>query len=242
MSVGWNLWHGCQKISPGCQNCYVYRMDAKFEKDSAQVKKNSCFDLPVQKNRKGEYKIPPGETVYTCFTSDFLLPDADEWRIQAWEMMKERSDLRFLFLTKRIDRLEKVLPPDWGAGYENVAIGCTVENQDRANYRLPIFLASPIAHRHIVCEPLLEQIELSSYLTQGVEQLLAGGESGPNARPCHFEWVLDLRRQALQAGISFYFKQTGANFVKDGRLYRIPRSQQHRQAAKAALNLSVRMK
>ena len=236
MSVGWNLWHGCQKISPGCQNCYVYRMDAKFEKDSAQVKKNSCFDLPVQKNRKGEYKIPPGETVYTCFTSDFLLPDADEWRIQAWEMMKERSDLRFLFLTKRIDRLEKVLPPDWGAGYENGAIGCTVENQDRADYRLPIFMSLPIRHRLITCEPLLGKLDLSPYLGPKIESVLAGGESGPLARVCDYAWVLDIRQQCIDAKVRFHFKQTGAKLLKDGKLYRVPRKLQHSQARKANIN------
>ncbi len=241
-SVTWNPWHGCHKISAGCEHCYVYRGDEQYGRDASIPVKTKSFRLPIARARDGSYKVPPGATVYTCFTSDFFLEDADEWRIEAWEMIRARPDLHFFFVTKRIDRMDVNLPLDWGKGYPNITIACTVENQDRANYRLPIFLASPIAHRHIVCEPLLEQIELSSYLTQGVEQLLAGGESGPNARPCHFEWVLDLRRQALQAGISFYFKQTGANFVKDGRLYRIPRSQQHRQAAKAALNLSVRMK
>ena len=63
-----------------------------------------------------------------------------------------------------------------------------------------------------------------------------GGESGPQARPCHFDWVLGLRRQAVEAGVPFVFRQTGANFVKDGRLYRIPRPLQHEQAQKAGLD------
>ena len=63
--------------------------------------------------------------------------------------------------------------------------------------------------------------------------MIAGGESGDDARVCRWEWVLDLHRQCVQAGVPFYFKQTGARFEKDGRLYRIPRARQLAQAAKA---------
>ena len=93
--------------------------------------------------KNGTYKIPSGNLVYTCFTSDFLIEDADEWRAEAWEMMRIRQDLRFLFITKRIDRLQQCLPPDWGDGYENVTICCTMENQDRVDYRLPIYKEIP---------------------------------------------------------------------------------------------------
>lgn len=80
------------------------------------------------KNAKGEYHIKPGKIVATCFATDFFLPEADEWRKEAWAMIKERSDLDFLILTKRIDRFLESLPSDWGDGYDNVNIGCTVEN------------------------------------------------------------------------------------------------------------------
>ena len=235
-SVSWNPWHGCHKISAGCEHCYVYRGDARYGRDPSVPAKTSSFRLPVARARSGAYRIPSGSTVYTCFTSDFLLEEANDWRIEAWEMIRARPDLRFFFVTKRIERLPVNLPLDWGTGYEHVTIACTVENQDRADFRLPIFLASPIAHRHIVCEPLLEKIELSAYLTRGIEQLSVGGESGSRARPCHFDWVLGLRRQAVEAGVPFVFRQTGANFVKDGRLYRIPRPLQHEQAQKAGLD------
>lgn len=134
----WNLWHGCHKWSEGCRHCYVYRTDGKYGKDSTVVTKTEKFGLPLQKKKNGEYKIPSGNLVYTCFTSDFLIEDADEWRAEAWEMMRIRQDLRFLFITKRIDRLQQCLPPDWGDGYDNVTICCTMENQDRVDYRLPI--------------------------------------------------------------------------------------------------------
>jgi protein gp37 len=115
----WNLWHGCRKLSPGCLNCYVYRTDEKYGRNSADVRKTRDFDLPLRASRSGG-RLPPGETVYTCFTSDFLLEDADPWRGEAWRMMRLRPDLNFLFITKRIHRLGACLPPDWGEGYENV--------------------------------------------------------------------------------------------------------------------------
>lgn len=77
------------------------------------------------------------------------IEDADEWRTEAWGMMQVRQDLRFLFITKRIDRLQQCLPSDWGNGYDNVTICCTMENQDRIDYRLPIYKAAPIKHKII---------------------------------------------------------------------------------------------
>ena len=165
MSVSWNPWHGCRKISEGCRNCYVYRQDSRHDKDSREVRQTAMFDRPVRRSRDGRFKVPAGEMVYTCFTSDFLLEEADAWRAEAWEMMRIRHDLRFLFFTKRIDRLAAVLPPDWGDGYENVVIGCTVENQAMADYRLLLFLATPVRHRLIVCAPLLGPLDIARYLS-----------------------------------------------------------------------------
>ncbi len=236
MSVLWNPWHGCRKISPGCENCYVYRGDARYGRESSSVKKTGDFSLPVLRDRQGAFKIPSGELVYTCFTSDFLLKDADEWRKDAWQMMRLRRGLNFLFITKRIDRLLDCLPPDWGQGYENVHICCTCENQDRADYRLPIFMAAPIRHKSVVCEPLLEGIDLSPYLGDWCEQVVAGGESGERARECRHEWILGLREQCVAANVPFRFRQTGALFIKDGRAYRIPRRLQHAQARNAKLD------
>lgn len=233
----WNPWHGCHKISPGCAHCYVYRMDEHHERDSNTVVKNSEFNLPVRKNRWGGYKIPAGEVVYTCFTSDFFLEDADEWRPETWAMIRERKDLSFFIVTKRIHRLMETIPEDWGRGYDNVTICCTVENQERADYRLPIFLEAPIRHKQIICEPLLEQINLSRYLGGWIDGLIAGGESGNDARLCRYQWVLSLREQCREAGVPFTFKQTGAYFEKDGRLYHIARRFQHTQAKQAEIDL-----
>ena len=232
----WNPWHGCHKLSAGCVNCYVYRTDGKHGIDSSVVVKTKSFGLPVQKKRDGSYKIGAGEMVYTCFSSDFFVEDADEWRGEAWEMIRSRPDLRFLMITKRIDRLQAVVPDDWGERYDNVTICCTMENQERADYRLPIYRAAPVKHKIIVCEPLLSAVDLSPYLGAWVEQVIVGGESGREARTCHYDWVLGIRRQCVEHGISFRFRQTGARLLKDGQLYRIRRQFQHSQARKAGID------
>jgi hypothetical protein len=69
------------------------------------VHRTKSYDLPLRQKRDGSWTIPPGDMVWTCFSSDFLLEDADEWRPWAWAMMKVRSDLDFFFITKRIHRL-----------------------------------------------------------------------------------------------------------------------------------------
>lgn len=236
--ANWNPWHGCRKISEGCRNCYVYRSDLRYDRDPSRIYKTGDFDLPVRRSRRGEYKIPSGEIVWTCFTSDFLLDAADEWRGEAWDMIYERHDLHFLFITKRIDRFDKCKPRDWGEGWDNVEICSTCENQDRADYRMPILLSLPIKRKNIVCEPLLGPIDLSPYLTPEIVQVTVGGESGSEARPCNYDWILDIRRQCIEAGVPFYFKQTGAKFIKDGKLYRVERRFQHSQARKANININ----
>lgn len=233
----WNPWHGCHKISPGCQNCYVYRLDSRYEKDSSVVAKTGNFNLPVKKNRAGAYKLAGFDTIYTCFTSDFFLEDADDWRVEVWKMIRLRPDLDFLIITKRIDRFHVSLPDDWADGYPNVTICSTVENQDRADYRLPILLKEPIRHKSIICEPLLEPIDLTPYLNASIEEVVAGGESGNEARLCKFDWVLQIREQCREKGVPFWFKQTGANFEKDGHVYCIARKYQHSQARKAGIDL-----
>jgi len=237
MDNSWNPWHGCKKISEGCANCYVYRIDAKYERQGSDIKKNLGFDLPIKKNRRGDYKIPSGETLYTCFTSYFLLEEADSWRPESWRIMRERYDLTFVFFTKRIARLASVLPDDWGDGYDNVVVGCTCENQARADERLPIFLEVPIKHRLIICSPLLGETDLTPYLNDSIDEVSVGGESGVNARVCDYGWILKIREQCRVSGVKFLFHQTGYRFVKDGKLYLIDRKAQHSQARKAGINL-----
>lgn len=232
----WNPWHGCEKYSPGCMHCYVYRRDAKYELDASAVHQNAAFDLPIRKKRDGTYKLQAPDTVFTCFTSDFFLDKADPWRADAWAMMKERQDLHFFFITKRILRFYEQLPRDWGDGYPNVTIGVTCENQAMADERLRFLRTLPIHEKHIICEPMLEAIDLSQFLSDGISRVLVGGESGKDARLMRYRWALSVREQCMAHGIPFFFKQTGAHFEKDGRIYHIPRSKQGSQARKAGIS------
>ena len=107
--MNWEPWTGCTPYSEGCKYCYYYGPYAKRYGQN-EVTKTDKFDWPVRRNAKGELGIKGGKTVATCFATDFFLPEADEWRKEAWAMIKERQDLDFLILTKRIDRFMTSLP------------------------------------------------------------------------------------------------------------------------------------
>jgi len=233
----WNLWHGCHKKSEGCQHCYVYRRDASFEKDANIVTKTTSFSLPVRRDRSGSWKVPSGTLMWTCFTSDFFIEEADAWREEAWLMIHRRSDLHFFMTTKRIERFEECKSADWDDGYRNVTIAVTVENQQECDRRLPVYIPLPIRHKMLICEPLLEAINFRSYLHEELfEMVIVGGESGPEARPCDFEWVKQIRLQCINSGTAFHFKQTGACFVMNGRTYHVERNLQKAQAQKANID------
>ena len=119
-------------------------------------------------------------------------------------------------------------------------MGCTVENQAMADYRLPFLLDAPLRHKLIICAPLLGPLDIARYLVPGIEEVSVGGESGNEARPCNYDWILSIRRQCVAADIPFAFHQTGARLVKDGRLYRIRRPYQHSQARKAGIDYKAK--
>jgi protein gp37 len=203
--------------------------------DTNRVVKTDKFFAPIERNKKGEYKIKSGETVYLCFSSDFLIEDADPWRDECWAMIKERSDLHFVFLTKRIERFLVCVPEDWQDGYENVTVGCTVENQNRADERLSIFSKLPIQHKNIICQPLIERVVLKPFLS-GVELVVVGGESDIHARPLDYEWVLAIREECVMQGVRFEFRQCGTYFIKGDKKYKLNVNQLCAQAKKANIN------
>ena len=246
MEVTWNPWHGCTKYSEGCRNCYVYRQDEMFGRDSTICKKTNDFNLPVKKDRRGNYKIPSGSLIMTCFSSDFLLGDADSWRDECLEMMKTRSDCMFYFFTKRIERLNFSVP-------DNVIVGCTCENQKMADYRLPIFKKLNIKYKTIILAPMLEKMDISKYLDDDIFEVSVSGESGSSqqiraqqiraqqVRALNYDWVLDIRNQCIKANVNFGFHQTGARFIKDGKEYFIERKYQLSQARKADIDFTCKM-
>lgn len=232
----WNLIHGCHKKSEGCRHCYVFTRDEENGIDTNVIRKTASFDLPLRRNRKHQWKIPCGSMVMTCFSSDFFIEEMDRWRNEAWSMMRIRKDLRFYIVTKRPERIEMCLPEYWEELKDRLYICCTMESQRRVDERLPIFLQVPLEHKEIIVEPMLEQVDFHFPLI-GIDCITVGGESGIGARPCRYEWILDVRRQCERANIGFHFMQTGANFIKDGKHYSMNHRLQMQQAAKASIDL-----
>jgi protein gp37 len=113
-----------------------------------------------------------------------------------------------------------------------------------ADKRLPTYLSLPLIHHSVMIEPMLGFVNLRPYFskyrkTDGtplLEGVSVGGESGPDARPCDFAWVLDAHMQCVENGVAFSYHQTGARLIKGGKEYLIPRENQHEQAHRAGLD------
>lgn len=236
----WNLWHGCKKISEGCQNCYMYHLDKSRNADikSNIVTLTNNFDYPLKKDRFKEYKIKSGEMIRVNMTSDTFIQEADKWRDEMWEIIKKRSDVSFYILTKRANRMRFCLPDDWGDGYENVILNVTCENQARADERIPYLLDIPAKHKGLFCAPLISEINIEEYLkTNQIELIMCGGENYGGSRTCKYEWVKNLSGQCEKYKVNFNFIETGTNFEKDGKSYNIPSKKiQAQQAYKSELN------
>ena len=235
----WNPWHGCRKVSEGCQNCYMFFLDKQRGKDGGDIYRTKAgFRYPLSKDRSGQYKVKSGEMLRVCMTSDFFLEEADPWRDESWEIIAQRPDVKFFLLTKRPERVEKCLPRGWGDGWEHVMLNVTAENQRRADERIPILLSLPFQHKGVMCAPYIGPVSMKDALVTGqIEQVLCDGENYGGSRPCHYEWVKALRDECAAADVTFVFCGTGRRFVKDGRLYKIEESAvQSQQAFKSGLH------
>ena len=235
----WNPWHGCVKCSEGCQHCYMYFLDRVRGRSAANIyRTKSGFTYPLQKERSGRYKIQSGELIRVCMSSDFFLEEADQWRDEAWEIMRQRSDVKFFLLTKRPQRVKKCLPEDWGDGWENIFFNVTCENQRRVDERIPILLELLFKHKGIMCAPFIGAVSIEKYLGAGqIEQVICGGENYDGARPCHFDWVKNLRAECVAHNITFCFIETGTVFIKDGKRYHMPKKHiQSEMAYKSGMN------
>ena len=200
----------------------MYFLDKKRNIDTSIVYKTSNFDYPIQKDKKGNYKLRGGMQLYVGLSTDFFVEEADLWRDEAWKIINKRKDIAFRILTKRAGRIEKCLPNDWGEGYENVMISVTTENQIRADERLEILMNLPAKHKGFMAAPLIGEVDAEKYLSTGkIDEVLCGGENYDGARPCHFEWVKLLSDQCKRYNVTFDFIETGTIFVKDGKFYTI---------------------
>ena len=238
----WNPWHGCVKCSEGCENCYMYCLDRRRDKNGADIYLTANARYPLSKDRKGRYKIQSGEQISVCMTSDFFLEQADQWRGEAWDIMRMRSDVIFYLLTKRPQRVADCLPADWGDGWDNIFFNVTCENQKRADERMPILLELPFKHKGVQVAPMLGPVTLAKYLDSGqIEQVICGGENYDGMRPCNFDWVKSLREECATRDITFCFVETGTVFIKDGKKYILKGKRlQTQQAFKSGMNYQGR--
>lgn len=232
----WNPWRGCKKCSDGCLHCYIRKGDAKRGVDTNEIVKTKDFAKPTVRMKNGSYKMKPG-IVYTCFSTDFLIEEADSWRTECWEMIKERQDCTFLFLTKRIERFMECIPEDWNDGYDNVVVCCTIENQKNADKKLAVFQTLPIKHKCITAQPLIGSIDIERFL-EGIELVVVGGESDYYARPLDYNWVLNIREQCIRKNVAFEFRQCGTHFIKDGKKYKLQTKDLCSQARKANIDFN----
>lgn len=225
----WNPWIGCQKVGPGCDNCYAEALDARkmFSGTThfgARVPRLRTKEANWNQVRRWNKQAPDSMfagrkgfwPVFCASLADVFDNEVDTaWREDVWQLIRECPNLTFQVLTKRIGNVPKMLPPDWGKGYPNVWLGATIVNQEEADRDIPKLLSIPAAKRFLSMEPLLGAVSLDCLPIYGEDEtpllhwIVVGGESGSHARPMHPLWVESLRDQCGAAGIQFLFKQWG---------------------------------
>jgi protein gp37 len=210
----WNPWMGCHKRSIGCLQCYMHREMKFYGKNPATVVRTSpnTFHNPLRWAKNG--KVQPGSRIFVCSWSDFFIEEADAWRNEAWEIVKMTSQFIYIIPTKRPERIQRCLPPDWGQGYPNVWLLVSTENQEMFERRFPVLEHVPAKVKGISAEPLLGHIDIGRHK---IDWLITGGESDKRApRPCNIEWVRSLRDQCMRRGIPYFHKQHGGIKKIDG--------------------------
>jgi len=257
----WNPIIGCTPISEGCEHCYARRMAQRL-RGRCGYPKDDPFRVTFHPDRLYQplrWKKP--RMIFVCSMGDLFHPDVSEYDILAiWQRMgefhdrngdilpvKKRPGHTYMVLTKRPERALEFLSHRYPHGYErkNVWLGVSVENQKRADERIPILLQIPAAKRGVSIEPMLGPINLDEWLYQqttvcwgpgeddwgydieprddGIDWIICGGESGPGARPMHPDWPRSIRDQCQAAGVPFFFKQWGGinkkstGHILDGR-------------------------
>jgi len=180
----------------------------------------SALDKPLRRKKPTVY--------FVCSMGDlFHENNKTEWILRVWSIMAQCPQHIFLVLTKRSHVMYDLMPCIQGNGscefdvdgeatpsYQwpqwplpNVYLGVTVENSD-ATPRIEDVINTEAAKRFISIEPMLEEIDITPWV-ENIDQVIVGGESGPNARPMHPDWVRSIRDQCEEAGTPFFLKQWG---------------------------------
>lgn len=209
-----NPWWGCAKVSPACAHCYAEAWAKRTghavwgNRSERRFFGETHWREPIKWNNEA---IAKGERrrVFCASMADVFERRADlnESRRKLWALIEATPALDWLLLTKRPWNISKMVP--WGAKWPgNVWLGTTVENQNWAEKRIPALLENPSVVRFLSCEPLLGEVSLSGWNSE-IHWVIAGGESGPGARPMHPDWARSLRDQCTGSKIPFHFKQWG---------------------------------
>lgn len=213
----WNPWQGCQKVSPGCDHCYMFRDKLRYGQDPEDIHRSApaTFNRPLRWEREaaatGVHRL-----VFTASWSDVFAKKADAWRGDMWSIVRRTPHLIYQMLTKLPTRIEQCLPDDWGPnGYPNVWLGVSAENAEWWARRVPVLRSIPARVRFVSYEPALEEIVAPDL--GWISWVITGGESGGSeARPFHVEWARTMGRACRAAGVSHFVKQMGSHVRWDG--------------------------
>ncbi len=208
----WNPVTGCDKVSPGCAHCYAETFAERWRGISGHPYEQG-FDLrlwPGRLEQPLKWKRP--RLIFVNSMSDLFHEAIPESYIrEVFDVMGRASQHTFQILTKRHDRLGELAPSlPW---HSNVWMGVTIENR-RFVHRADLLRGVPAAARFISAEPLLGRLE--GLNLEGIDWLIAGGESGFKHRRCDPEWVRELRDRCRDEGVAFFFKQWGGRTSKIG--------------------------
>lgn len=206
-------WH-CVKVSPGCANCYAELINKWRGTGMSYVAKNDTQVRFVlnQEELAAIARSRKRGRVFMCDMCDMFhegIPDA--FLDAIWGTMAVTPHLTFQVLTKRPIRAREYLLKH-GASTPNVWIGTSVEDQERADERIPILLETPAAARFVSYEPAIGAVDLSLYIA-GLDWVICGGESGPGARPCDIAWLRSVVRECHARQVPVFVKQLGAKPV-----------------------------
>lgn len=212
-----NPWWGCTKVSPACDHCYAEAWARRVGSHVWGHQEPRRFFGDAHWRQPIAWNADAAETrtrrrVFCASMADVFEDrrDLDAPRERLWKLIADTPHLDWQLLTKRPHAASRLTP--WGADWpSNVWLGTTVEDQQRAKLRLPTLLRVPAKIRFLSCEPMLGQLDLSTLIQSNsdINWIIAGGESGPGARPMEPVWVRSLRDFAKALGIAFHFKQWG---------------------------------
>ncbi len=213
-----NPWTGCTNISPGCDNCYA----EAWSKRSGHVRwgnnprkrtTDQYWKAPTIWNGRADlFEAAHGrrQRVFCASLADVFDNQADpKWRAELFSIIKATPRLDWQLLTKRPQNIAKMLPADWGAGYENVWLGFTAEDQQRFDQRKHFIERIPAAVWFVSYEPAIGPLRISP-TDPSPDWLIVGGESGHNARSMDPQWVRDVLADCAERGVAGFFKQWGS--------------------------------